>query len=216
VQVCQELLRRRLRLSIEIQTSEGSWPEVSFDPVRRCHLFSFPQGSNPDPEVESLFLCHALLAEQVHPLFSCVLAEGPEALPQKVFEKQIWPVLSCARAWFAQALWVRFCPSQARTSILSRFSRLQARFPEGCPDADLTVLLEIALVSASVIRFCGGTVLPEGSVGKSVRAFLSVGPGKPDLSSLARLNSLLLRVHSSFTVKPQYDPVFCTEIWKVA
>lgn len=216
MQACLESLKSRLELPIETLASEEKWPEVSFDPVRRCHLFSFPQGSAPDPEIESLFLCHAFLAEHVHPLFSCVLAEGPSSLPQKVFEKQIWPVLSCSRVWFAQALWVKLCPSQARTSIQSKFSRLLEGGLSGCGEAGITGMLEIALFSAAAIRFCGVSALPEGMVKKSVRAFLSVGPEKPNLTSLTRLNALLLRACSGFSVKPQYHPGFCTELWRIA
>ena len=216
VRSCCESLRSRLKLPIETLASGEKWPEVSFDPVRRCHLFSFPFGSDPAPEIESLFLCHALLAERVHPLFSCVLAEGPDALPEKVFERQIWPVLSCTRTWFAQALWVKHCPSQARTAIQSRFSCLLEKAAGGFAEEDLAGMLEIALVSATRIRFCGASGLPEGKMKEFVMAFLSVGPEKPHLSSLTRLNALLLRATSSFSVKPEYHPGFCTEIWRIA
>lgn len=216
MQACAESLKRRLRQPIEILASDERWPEVSYDPLRRCHLFSFPKGSDPGPETWSVFLCHALLAERVHPLFSCILAEGPDLVPQKVFEKRIWPVFSCTRSWFAHGLWVKLCPSQARTALQSRVSSLLERFPGGYPEADLAGMLEIALVSAGAIRFCGVSLLPEGSVGESVRAFLSVSPEKPTLESLTRLNALLLRASSSFSVRPQYHPGFCTEIWKIA
>ncbi|MFA0888257.1 MAG: hypothetical protein ACC613_04055 [Synergistales bacterium] len=216
MQACLESLKRRVRLPQEIFAADGARAEVSYDPRRRCHLFGFPAGTKPDPGILSLFLCHAILAETVHPLFSCVLAEGPDALSPKVFEGRIWPVLSCTRTWFAWALWIALCPQPAEEDLRSRYRRLFEDFPDGRVDADMTGTLDAALVIAASTRFRFGNAHPGGRLGEAVRAFLQVNPEKAALDSLARLNAVLLRAFSSFTVRPRRHDGFQTEIWSVS
>lgn len=190
-------------------------PGAACDPVKKRHFF-FVSGNGKTDDMDLLvFFCHANLAETVHPLFSSVLAESGDFLPEEVFRKTVWPALCVSRVWFADAMAIKVCPEEGRKRIEGKIRFIDKSFPEGFLDGKISDLLEMALVIAQGRAFCGIERKGQGKMEEMVEAFLDTDPLNPSIDALKRLNNDLLAVWSPFRADIARNEDLGMELWKI-
>ncbi len=198
----------------KMETKDSFW-SVSCDPVRKRHCFFLPENKEITEIQKMKFVAHAWLAEKVHHLFSAVVAECPDELPEKVFRKTLWPVLSVSRVWFADALFIKNSPEQGRNDIKARLAFLDETFPSGVIEGSISDFLEAALILAEGRVFCDIKRPCSGKMAEIVEAFLKVDPFDPSFAALKLLNNGLLAVWSPYRVDIAHNDELGMEVWKV-
>lgn len=198
----------------EVETKESLW-SVSCDPAGKRHYFFLPENKELSEIQRKRGIAHAWLAEKVHPLFSAVVAECPDGLPEKVFTKTLWPVLSVSRVWFADALVVKSTPEPGRNDTRARLGFLDKTFPSGGVEGSLSDYLEAALILAEGRVFCGTRRPCSGKMAEMVEAFVRVDPFDPSIGALEKLDNELLAVWSPYRVAVARKDELDMDIWKV-
>ncbi|HDQ92598.1 MAG TPA: hypothetical protein ENN89_00580 [Synergistetes bacterium] len=198
----------------EIETGEEI-PGISSDPVNKRHSLSLSPDTSKGGMDYLVFLCHASLAEKIHPLFSSLLVESGDILPENVFLETVWPALCLSRAWFADAMAYDLCPEEGLTRTGARIKRIEELFPEGRLDGPVADLAEMALVFAEGSVLCGLNLEFGGKMGEMVAAFSEADPREPTLEALEALNNRLLSVWSPFRVEIAFSDELGMELWKV-
>jgi len=189
--------------------------DVSCDPVEKKHIFSVPKGKGKENSGFVRCLCHALLAEEVHPLFSAVIVEGPEIVPENIFKSRIWPVFCVSRDWFADALLKKLYPEESRSEIGGRLARIARDFPGGRIDGAFSSLLEVALVLAEAEYLWHMSFDLDGAMRRMSDVFCQVDPMVPELTRLEALNDSLLKKYSSFSVRLAENAETGGTFWRV-
>ncbi len=208
-------LQEELKWPLEIRKADGDLCEASCDPEEKKHIFFFPEGESRNNSQFMRCLCQALLAEMVHPLFSAVVVEGPEAMPESVFENHIWPIFCVSRLWFADALMKERCPEENRKEIEKKLDLIDRSFPEGQIRANLSHTLQVALTLAEAKHFWQIDRKPQGTIEEMIGAFLQIDPYKPDLNALKGLNHCLLKKYSSFSAELVHNQDMGEQTWRV-
>ena len=210
-----QMLMDSLKWPWEKVAAGEEMPGPACDPVEKKHFFLVSeQDEAGDNELLACF-CHAHLAETVHPLFSSVLAESGDFLPEEVFRETVWPALCISRVWFADAMAARLFPEEGRKGTEGKIRFIDNSFPEGQLDGRISDLLEMALVFAEGRSFCGIRRESSGKIQEMVEAFLEADPLAPSLEALTRLNNRLLAVWSPFRVEITRNEELGMELWKV-
>ncbi len=208
-------LQKELKWPLEICKTDGDLFEASCDPEGKKHIFFLPEGENRNNSQFIRCLCLAFLAERVHPLFSAIVVEGPEAMPESVFENQIWPIFCVSRLWFADALMKDRCPEESRKEMEKKLDLIGRSFPEGRIRAGLSHTLQVALTIAEAKYFWQIDRKPQGTIEEMTRIFLQIDPYRPDLDALEGLNHNLLKKYSSFSAELVHNQDIGERTWKV-
>jgi hypothetical protein len=198
----------------EIETGEEI-PGISSDPVNKRHSLSLSPDTSKVGMDYLVFLCHASLAERIHPLFSSLLAESGDLLPENVFLETVWPALCLSRVWFADAMACDLCPDVGLARTEARLRGIEELFPGGRLDGSVSDLAEMALVFAESNVLCGLKQEFGGKMGEMVAAFSKADPREPTLEALGSLNNRLLSVWSPFRVEVAFSDELGMELWKV-
>jgi hypothetical protein len=183
--------------------------------MRQKHRVFSPRGRRISDLELLRASCHASLAEEVNPLFSAVVAECGDLLPEKVFRGQIWPPLCVSRVWFADGRMMKVCPSAAKADAETRFRELEERWPGGEIDGNIETLVLAALVLAEAEAFCGIHKKSRGRMRGMVGMFLQTDAGRPSLRKLQTLNNGLLRFYCPFRVEPVFRDHIAMDVWQV-
>lgn len=210
-----QTMEKELQWPLEIRETEDGMCETSCDLCGKSHTFFLPTGEEQNTPVFARCLCHAWLAEKIHPLFSAVVVEGPEAVPEKVFENQIWPIFCVSRVWFADALMAKRFPEESRNEIYRKLDLIDKAFPDGQIKTDLSHTLQVALTLAEANRFWNIDRKPEGTIGEMTRTFLDIDPTAPCLESLKDLNDQLLKKHSTFSAELAENSEMGEKVWRI-
>lgn len=215
VRESMESLRGKLSWKFETRKHDEDSVTVSCDPILKKHMVFSPRGRRVT-ELELLRAsCHASLAEEVSPLFSAIVAESGDMLPEKVFKGQIWPALCVSRIWFADGRMAEVCPPAARDEVLRRFKELEERYPGGEVEGSIDSMLLVALTVAEAEVFCGNHKKVFGRLRALVGMFRRIGAGQPTLRKLQTLNNGLLSAYCPFRVEPRYQDDLGMDIWQV-
>lgn len=210
-----QTLMGSLKWPWEKVVAAGELPGAACDPVKKRHFFFVSENEETDDIDLLAFFCHANLAETVHPLFSSVLAESGDYLPEEVFRETVWPALCVSRVWFADAMAIRVCPEEGRKKAEGKIRFIDRSFPEGFLDGKISDLLEMALVIAQGRVLCGMERKSKGKMEAMVKAFINADPLNPSIDALKRLNNDLLAVWSPFRVEIVRNEDLGMELWKV-
>ncbi len=210
-----EILRGALKWKFETRKHDEEGVSVTCDPLQEKHTVFSPKGKRIAEHELMRAVCHATLAEGVHPLFSAIIAESGDLLPEKVFQTQIWPVLCVSRRWFADGLFVRQAPDEARAVIVQRLEDVDASFPAGEIDGGVNNFLIAALALAEADTFCDSHRKVSGKLRDMVGVFRRVSPMQPTLKKLQTLNNGLLRTFCPFRVEPVFNEEMAVHVWRV-
>ena len=89
-------------------------------------------------------LAHASLAEKVDPLFSSVMVQGPEYIPESVFWKNRYGQFSAPQGhWFADGAIAAQCSSFADKDARKKLGFVDDIFPDGKIGSDISRVLEV-------------------------------------------------------------------------
>jgi len=212
---CLGKMTSQVLWSYDQKKSSTDFYEVFSDPLNKRHTFCTALESSQEKYHLLKCLAHASLAEKVDPLFSSVMVQGPEYIPESVFEKQIWPVFCTSRTWFADGAIATQCSSFADEDARKKIGFIDNIFPEGKIGADLSGVLEVALALAESSKFSGIERKTSGKTAEMVASFLKVDPFDPDLENLNKLNNSLLRNISDFSCRLVFSDEFGSYIWEV-
>ncbi|HPD97755.1 MAG TPA: hypothetical protein PLP89_05445 [Synergistales bacterium] len=198
----------------EIETGDEI-PGISSDPVKKRHCLSLSPETSKNGMDYLVFLCHASLAERVHPLFSSLLVESGDLLPENVFLETVWPALCLSRIWFADAMAYDLFPDGGLARTEARLRGIEELFPGGRLDGSVSDLAEMALVFAEGNVLCGLKQEFGGKMEEMVAAFSEADPRQPTLDALLSLNNRLLSVWTPFRVEVAFSKELGMELWKV-
>jgi hypothetical protein len=216
IRQCLGTLEEELQWSVEEVKTEDALLSVSCDPRVRQHYFFLPGGGKKLSDVQRVrCLAHAWLAEKVHPLFSVVVAECPDGLPENAFSETLWPALSVSRVWFADAVVVDHCPESASKDVKARLNMLEEIFPSGKLQGSLSDYLEAALILAEGKAFCGIEGQTRGKLADMAETFTVTDPFSPSLDALKDLNNRLLGLWSPFRVDVAGNDEIGMDVWQV-
>lgn len=208
-------LENDLLWPLEIRENSEGLCETSCDPSEKKHIFFLPQGESRNSTTFARCLCHAWLAEKIHPLFSAVVVEGPESVPESVFENQIWPVFCVSRLWFADALMTDRFPEESKKEIQKKLDVIDHSFPDGQIRADLSNTLQVALTLAEAKYFWQINRNLQGSIKEMTHIFMQIDPGNPGLDYLKELNHDLLYRYSTFSAEIVYNNEIGEKVWRI-
>jgi len=180
---------------------EAEYYDVTFDYIEKKHLFYLPKGADAPEIVYMRNLCHAYLAEHVDPLFSSVVVQYDDSLPDRVFENVVWPVFCVSRMWFADGLMYKLCKKETREWVEEKVKLVKRAFSGEKFDASVKDTLELSLILAEGEAFGDKKLDTKGKIGELVEIFLSVDPQMAELKHLERLNNALLETTSGFSVE---------------
>lgn len=210
-----EALRGSLNWKFETRKHDEDAIAVTCDPIRQRHTVFSPQGRRIRDRELMEAVCHAVLAEEVHPLFSAVIAESGDMLPEKVFQSQVWPVLCITRRWFSDARFLTLCPVEFRQGVALQLEEFDAVHSGGEVSGDVATFLHAALILAEADDFCGVHRKVSGRLREMVSAFRRIDPVRPTLRKLQTLNNGLLRTYCPFRVEPVANEEVGTDLWRV-
>lgn len=213
---CLNDLQKMISWPIEtIETDSGTY-EVSCDVSSKKHLFYL--GSNNSNRNYQVMKCssHAFLAEKVDPLFSAIIVEGPENMPQKVFKDHIWPVFCISRVWFADAVIIEKCPDEGKKEVRKKIDMIENWLINGEMQADISHILQIALALAEGKKFSYTDRELSGKIKLVSQAFLDIDPFTPDLKKLSLLNNSLLKSFSPYSVETISMDNSVYNMWKIS
>lgn len=207
-------IQRELEYPITEVKWDQSYYDVTFDPLEKIHYFYVPREGAMPEIVKLRNFCHSYLAEKVNPLFSAIVVEYDEALPERVFESIIWPIFCVSRAWFADGLMYELCPDDAKEWMRAKVEAVRAAFSDGGVQANLRDALEIALIVAEAKDLCGERVEVTGKSRDFVDAFIEVNPRNATVEGLEALNAKLLKLAGDFDVELVFNKKMNMHVWR--
>lgn len=210
-----ESLRGKLNWKFETRKHDEDSVTVSCDPIRKKHVVFSPRGRRVTDLELLRASCHASLVEEVNPLFSAIVAECGDMLPEKIFKGQVWPALCVSRGWFADGRMMEVCPSAAKDDAGRKLSELEERYPGGEMEGSIETMLLAARAIAEAEVFCDVHKKVSGRLRVMVGMFRRIGAGRPTLRKLQTLNNGLLGAYCPFRVEPLFREDLGMDIWQV-
>lgn len=207
-------IQKELKYPITEVEWEQPYYDVTFDPVEKKHYFYVPRERAVPDIVKLRNLCHSYLAENVNPLFSSIVVEYDESLPERVFESVIWPIFCVSRAWFADGLMYELCPEETREWVKAKLEAVKRVFSDGNAEANLQDTLEIALIVAEAKGLYGEDVDVIGKTKEFVNAFVEVEPQNATIEELCVLNARLLKLASGFELDLVFNEEVNMYVWR--
>jgi len=207
---------KKLRSSLKWRVLEKHGSDSTFhvlsDPVKKEHLIYIPSGSQADPLRPTEYLhelCHAKLAETVHPQFSA--QNFKRGTPDEQIRQM---ALACriANDWFADELFYSLAPDAFKAEVREHFD-LVIRALSGSATGDPFLLFSAGLIIAQAIRYLGQKVEARGDLGRVVDALLAIDPAMPSIQALETLLNRILQTYCSYQVRLVDDDG--VEVWEV-
>lgn len=205
-----ETVIRALRggLTWTVEERPGTGFAVSSDPAAKRHLIDWPQDAFSRAADLGFFtqdhyfgyiheLCHALLAENVHPLFSSprfLSGTEPELIDRAM------PALGAALDWFAEWEVFRRCPARKGRQVALRLGLAREMALLGAAAAEPAP--HEALLLAQGLLYLGVEPFPGARAEGLARIMARVPPGRPRLPVLAALADRLLRQDAGLCILP--------------
>jgi len=213
---CLNNLEKKIFWPIETIETDSETYEVSCDVSSKKHLF-YLSGKKSNRNYQLLkCLSHAFLAENVDPLFSAIIVEGPEKMPQKVFQDHIWPVFCISRVWFADAVIIEKCPEEGKKEVRKKMDMIENWLIKGEIKPDISHVLQIALALAEGKSFSNIDEDLSGKIKLISQVFLDIDPFTPDLQKLTLLNNGLLKTLSNYSVETVPMDNSGNNIWRIS
>ncbi|MBN1892321.1 MAG: hypothetical protein JW780_06020 [Clostridiales bacterium] len=199
MQIQGHKLLKSLTWRVEITHHAGDCEILSY-PETKTHKITLPEEGHPNQPrpIEYVHeLCHAKLAETVHPLFSGIyFKEGTN--PE--FVEFYTPLFRTANDWFTDGLLMTLCPDEELQEInehteliLTHFNKMQS--------GNLFELFSAAFIFAQFVHYTKQPLNTGGMLLNTIDAFLSFDPSKPSIQSLEiLLNSLFASIKAKYRV----------------
>jgi hypothetical protein len=207
---------KRLRSSLKWQVLDKYGSDATFhvvsDPFKEEHTIYIPSGSQANPlrPIEYLHeLCHAKLAETVHPQFSShVFKRGT---PDEQI-RQMAIACRVASDWFADELLYSLVPEDFKAEVAEHFDLITKAMSQS-PAGEPFLVFSAGLIIAQAIRYLGQKVEARGDLGRIVDVLLGTDPAKPSSQTLEDLLNRLLETYCGYQVRLVDDGGM--EVWEV-
>ena len=206
-------LRTSLKWRVLEKCTSDSTFHISSNHCKKEHVIYIPSGSHqagPLRPIEYLHeLCHAKLAETVHPQFSS------QAFKRGTPDEQIRQMAIACRVasdWFADELLCSFAPEEFKSEVAEHFE-LIARALSQSSTGDPFLVFSTGLIIAQAIRYLGQKVEARGDLASIVNALLATDPAKPTIQALKTLLNGLLGTYCGYQVSLVDDGGM--EVWEV-
>lgn len=208
-----KFLKRQLAWPVRNDSSSDSTFHITSVPHRREHIIYWPKegAAGPPRPIEYLHeLCHAYLAEKVHPQFSAQYFK--QGTPDGIL-RGMSPVCKAASDWFTDELVYSLRPQEFLAEVKEHICYAVLMLKDPPPHSRAFVTFSGGLIIAQCQRYLN-QALPTGSlVDDIVQAFLSVEPTEPHVDKLVELLNRLLRLCSGWQVRLIEDGGL--EVWEV-
>jgi hypothetical protein len=166
------------------------------DPVKRSHVIRMPdKESNRSTDMDYLHeLGHALLCEQVHPVFAATGMFVDHREKQQQYNA-IVPALNAATDWFVGHWLMELAPKQARELLRENLTLVEGivKHPEPPP---VEIILDASQVIAQAVLYLGKRTDCSGVLQTATDAFLAIPPGEPSADACCRLVNTLMAVYT--------------------
>jgi hypothetical protein len=214
----QKVIRKaikKLRSSLKWQVLDKYGSDSTFhivsDPFKEEHAIYIPSSSQANPlrPIEYLHeLCHAKLAETVHPQFSAHTFK--RGTPNEQI-RQMAIVCRVVSDWFADELLFSLVPEEFKAEVQEHFD-LIVRALSQSPAGEPFLVFSAGLIIAQAIRYLGQKVEARGDLGCIVDALLATDPAKPSIQTLEDLLNRLLETYCGYQVRLVDDGG--VEVWE--
>ncbi len=214
---------KKLQNLIKKFRNELTWPtldktddtevvRIVSNPQTRAHTLFIPdeQKYTIDNARYLHELAHAILCEQVHPVFaaSCYFAND---LSKDQFTI-LAPALNAACDWFVGHWLLEKCPAHAKEELQERFAATEKvlELPQAPP---IDIFLDSSLTVAQAITYLDEPVDCGGLLKDAVDAFISIAPGRPSADAYATLVNRLMAIYTPLRARIVGDREY--SVWEV-
>ena len=177
-------------LQWEVTISEvGTKCDIESDELKKCHHIRLPK-HDPYKGLSTLHeLCHANLAETVHPLFGAFIFASDSKKELVIASSS---ALQMAGDWFVDELEHSHAPGPYKKELAADFGMV----PEilKLQQIDLRALCSTALLIAQSRRYLSFTIEVEGFLAELIHALEETDPSLPTIENLMKLANRLLQV----------------------
>lgn len=173
---------------------------VFSDPRRRAHTFIVPD----DPKVSRDHLAyinalgHAILCEQVHPLFAAnsYFANSTDK-PRFV---ALAPALNAGTEWFIGHWLMETCPEPAKEHLREVLDIVEKAISAPQPPP-IDVFLDSARIVAQAIKYLKEPIDCGGVLKEAVDTFLAISPERPTKSACVKLINCLMATYTTMRAR---------------
>lgn len=209
-----KLLQRQLSWKVRKDLSQDGTFHITSIPHRREHVIYWPKESSsggPPRPVEYLHeLCHAYLAEKVHPQFS---AQYFKRGTTEQLLQRISILCKAASDWFADEFLYSLQPEELRAEVREHLHYAISLLQAPPKDNYAFVAFSVGLILAQAHRYLNVRVNTNSPIDRIISIFLTVDPANPSVEKLAELLNLLLQTCSKWQVRLVEDGGL--EVWEV-
>jgi len=205
-------LRASLKWRVLWNYGSDSTFHIVSDQFAKEHIIYIPSGSSDNPLrlIEYLHeLCHAKLAETVHPQFSAQLFK--RGTPDEHIEQM---AMACrvASDWFADELLYSLAPEELKAEVAEHLELIARALSQSFAGQPFLVY-SAGLIIAQAIRYLGQKVEARGDLAHIVDALLATDPARPTIQALENLLNGLLGTYCGYQVRLVDDGG--VEVWEV-
>jgi len=204
-------LRSSLKWRVLEKCSSDSTFHILSDHLRKEHVIYIPSGSQADPLRPTEYLhelCHAKLAETVHPQFSA--QNFKRGTPDEQI-RQMAIACRVANDWFADELFYSLVPEDFKAEVAEHFDLITKALSQS-PTGEPFLVFSAGLIIAQAIRYLDQKVEARGDLGRIVDALLGTDPAKPSIQVLEDLLNRLLGTYCGYQVRLVDDGG--VEVWE--
>ncbi|QXE85561.1 hypothetical protein KP003_14365 [Geomonas nitrogeniifigens] len=157
-------------------------------------------------------LCHAYLAETVHPQFGGIFfwPETSESIIDNVKH-----VFLTAQDWFVDGMVAKLCGT-AFKQILSDDCDMLHKLNERMSNNDKEFEYGSALIFAQYAKYLNSDMAIDDSRLKAVKILLSIDPQKISLAKLELLTAQLLGIENTYACKAEFNTEVGFELFRVS
>lgn len=198
-------LQKSLHWDVKIYVG-GNKCEVLSSETEKCHQIKIPKKSHSIGLDMLHELCHAFLAETMHPAFSIITFVAGTQKEHVI--STAW-VFKLATDWFVDEAVFSLAPEYFRKELQEDFDLIN-RSPHGLSQMDPDLFNGIVLVIAQSIRYLHYQVEDNGICAEIVRICLASDPHQPTIENLTALVNRILKSLGEVTgdvlqVENQFD-----------
>ena len=206
-------LRTSLKWRVLEKCTSDSTFHISSNHCKKEHVIYIPSGSHQAGSLRPIEylheLCHAKLAETVHPQFSS------QAFKRGTPDEQIRQMAIACRVasdWFADEPLFSLVPEEFKAEVREHFDLIVKTLSQS-PAEEPFLVFSAGLIIAQAIRYLGQKVEARGDLGRIVDALLGTDPAKPTIQTLEDLLNRLLETYCGYQVRLVDDSG--VEVWEV-
>ena len=206
-------LRTSLKWRVLEKCTSDSTFHISSNYCKKEHEIYIPSGSHQAGSLRPIEylheLCHAKLAETVHPQFSAQFFK--RGTPDEQI-RQMTIACRIASDWFADELLYSLAPEELKAEVAEHLELIARALSQSFAGQPFLVF-SAGLIIAQAIRYLGQKVEARGDLAHIVDALLATDPAKPSIQTLEDLLNRLLETYCGYQVRLVDDGG--VEAWEV-